>query len=199
MPAISYQRLTWSSARGGFAVVFRSRSSLWLGPDHLLCVETNGYTETYKRFYFRDIQAISLRETGRRYVWNAILVLPLVGCVVGWVMNLVSANSLAAIIVWGIFVTLLVVPFAINNLLGATCASQLRTAVQVENLPSLCRVRQTRKVLAKIRPLIAAAQGGELTPEAVAAQMRDRVLASAEASPAKIVPDDPSLPPRLVP
>lgn len=178
MPDIPYQRLTFARGRGGFAVAFRSRSSLWLGPDHVLCVETNGYTENYKRFYFRDIQAISIRETGRRYVWNAILVLPVVGCVVGLSMNLVSANNLAAIIVWGIFAILLTVSFAINNLLGSTCACQLRTAVQVENLPSLCRARQTRKVLAKIRPFITAAQGGELTAEAVAARMHEAVQSS---------------------
>src|SRR5882724_2221817 len=33
-------------------------SSLWLGPDHLLVVEIAGITEKYRRFYFRDIQAV---------------------------------------------------------------------------------------------------------------------------------------------
>ena len=37
-------------------------------------------------------------------------------------------------------------------------ACEIRTAVQTESLPSLCRVRQTQKVMARIRPLIAAAQ-----------------------------------------
>ena len=173
-----YKRLTYSRARGIFAVAFQSRLSLWLGLDHLLLVETNGYSETYKRFYFRDIQAIIIRETTRRNIWNAILVLPVVICFVGLVISLFPAPNVGAVIVWSIFAVLFVVPFIINNIRGATCACQLRTAVQIEELPSLCRVRQTRRVLAKIRPLIAAAQGGELTTEVVSARMRESVQGS---------------------
>ena len=39
--------------------------SLWIGEDHLLLVELRGFTETYRRFYFRDVQAIILRRTDR--------------------------------------------------------------------------------------------------------------------------------------
>ena len=131
-----YKRLTYSRARGIFAVAFQSRLSLWLGLDHLLLVETNGYSETYKRFYFRDIQAIIIRETTRRNIWNAILVLPVVICFVGLIISLFPAPNVGAVIVWSIFAVLFVVPFIINNIRGATCACQLRTAVQIEELPS---------------------------------------------------------------
>src|SRR5580698_2302749 len=67
-----YQRLTRPRARAQFAVVYRTRSALWLGGDHLLLVETSGFTENYKRFYFRDIQAITVQETRRGQVWNFI-------------------------------------------------------------------------------------------------------------------------------
>ena len=197
MPGISYQRLTWSRARGVFAFVFQSRFSLWLGPDHLLCVDTNGYTETYKRFYFRDIQAITIQESARRNVWNTILVLPAVVCLVFLFVNLFHANKLAVTIVWSIFTTLFVVPFVINNFRGATCACQLRTAVQIEELPPLCRVRKTRRVLEKIRPLIVAAQGGELPAEVVSARVRDWAMSSSETPPAEAVANDPNIPPRL--
>ena len=33
-------------------------SSVWMGPDHLLLVKSARFREDYKRFYFRDIQAI---------------------------------------------------------------------------------------------------------------------------------------------
>ena len=39
------------STSGGYA-------SLWQGKDHLLSIDSSGYTEEYKRFYYRDIQAI---------------------------------------------------------------------------------------------------------------------------------------------
>src|SRR5436305_8222975 len=63
MPEREYKRLTRARPRAKFAVVSAGSSSLWLGKDHLLCIDTTGYTETYKRFYFRDIQAIVIRRT----------------------------------------------------------------------------------------------------------------------------------------
>ena len=199
MPEIRYKRLTRSRARSVFAVAFQSRASLWLGPDHLLCVETNGYSETYKRFYFRDIQAITIRESSRRNIYNAMLVLPVVICFVGLVITALAGENVVGIIVWSVFLVLFATPFVVNNVCGATCVCQLRTAVQIEDLPSLCRVRQTRKILGKIRPLIAAAQGGELLAETVAARMRDWAAAPSEEPPANPVPDAPDIPPRLVP
>jgi hypothetical protein len=82
-------------------------------------------------------------------------------------------SSTAAIV--GIIIALIfAVPLLINNLLGSTCACQLRTAVQIEDLPSLCRLRQARKILEKIRPLIAAAQG-RLTAEEISARIRETI------------------------
>ena len=43
-----------------------SFSCFWPGKDHLLCVDTSGYTETYQRFYFRDIQTVILMASNRR-------------------------------------------------------------------------------------------------------------------------------------
>jgi len=161
---IRYQRL----ARPGLKL-----SSLWLGPDHLLRINSNGYSETYKRFYFRDIQLIILKETKRRVVWNVILAVPLLLCLVGILIFLLSGERnfpayITLLVLFGIFFFF----FLINNLLGTGCICYLRTAVQIESLPALCRVPKTRKVLDKIRPLIAAAQGGELSPEMVATAMQ---------------------------
>jgi hypothetical protein len=92
------------------------------------------------------------------------------------------------------FLGIVLVPFAIlllvNNLSGATCACQIRTAVQTEELPSLRRVTQTRKVLDKIRPLIAAAQG-QLTTGEVSAQMREIIQASSPAETPQPAPPGP--------
>src|SRR5438445_6412064 len=63
MPEREYKRLTRARPRAKFAVVSAGSSSLWLGKDHLLCIDSTGYTETYKRFYFRDIQAFILQKT----------------------------------------------------------------------------------------------------------------------------------------
>jgi hypothetical protein len=204
MSEIPYQRLTGSRARSLFAVFFQSRSSLWLGPDHLLCADTTGYSETYKRFYFRDVQIISIQQTMRLRWWSGItgfFALVFLAFLLIGVPKTSPTHWSSGDIAGGIFLSsitgLCALLFLINLFLGPTCKSFLRTAVQIEELPSLCRVRKTRKVLARIRPLIAAAQGGELSGEAVSARMREWAAASAEPSPANGVADEPNVPPRL--
>src|SRR5215204_2703484 len=46
---------------------------LYLAADHLLQVSSTGFTERYKRFYFRDIQWITLRKTHVGKAANAVL------------------------------------------------------------------------------------------------------------------------------
>ncbi|HTR42987.1 MAG TPA: hypothetical protein VMH87_15340 [Pseudomonadales bacterium] len=165
---IHYQRLTRFSLQNTF-------SSLWLGPDHLLRTNSNGYVETYKRFYFRDIQAIIVQKNRRRAVFNAILAFPVLVCLFGVLACLtywLSPSEVGAV-VWSIFLGIFLLFLLINHLLGVGCACHIRTAVQIERLPSLCRVPKTERVLDKIRPLIAAAQGGEMSAETVSSRMRE--------------------------
>ena len=58
----------------------------------------------------------------------------------------------------------------VNLALGPACACQLRTAVQLEDLPSMVRLRRARKILDRLRPLITAAQG-EIRPNSVVGQI----------------------------
>ena len=195
MPETRYQRLTFARTRRMFSVLFRSRVSLWLGPDHILFVDSSGFSETYKRFYFRDIQAFTVRETKRRAMWNAVLVGPTVICIAGWLSELIfSPRNDVAMIIWLIASAVFLVPFLLNNIFGPACACYLRTAVQIEELPSLCRIRKARKVLAKIRPLILAAQGGELSAAAVSTRMRDRAISAAGGTPTGTVADQSNAP-----
>jgi hypothetical protein len=171
-----YQRLTRERTSQLFGVVSLARTSLWLGSDHLLLVEANGYTESYKRFYFRDIQAIIIRTTSTRQVWNWVL-----GSILAFVVALCVGTGLFAsirnadlvsgpVICFLVALFLLGLPLLINNLLGTTCACQIRTAVQTERLPSIVRLAQAQKILQRIRPHIEAAQG-QLSAEDVAARL----------------------------
>jgi hypothetical protein len=172
MAAPEYIKLSPARRQSGFSVVSVTRSHLWLGSDHLLCVESEGFNESYRRFYFRDIQAITLRRTPRALILGLIT-----GC-------LTALFALAALAIsdpvgkwfFAILAMLCGIPFLINLISGPTCTCQLRTAVQTEDVPSLGRVRRARKVLNRIRPLIAAAQG-QLTAEDVTARFRERVAA----------------------
>jgi hypothetical protein len=194
MAAHPYQRLTRARARAGFSVAIVSRSSWWLGADHLLCIDTTGFTETYKRFYFQDIQELSMNVTNRRNAWSLVLgVLSGISLITGF------AIGEMALVVWlvisGVFLLFLV----INVALGRTCRCHLRSAVQTEEMAPLRRVRGAQKVLARVRPLIVAAQGG-LDPEEASKRIRDLRSHSPEPAATTLsnpVADNPNSPPRI--
>jgi hypothetical protein len=183
MAATTYTRLTRTRLTRWFAVANAPRVSLWLGNDHLLQVEHDGFGETYKRFYFRDIQAFTMAESPRRAIWNAVLAIPLAGCLIGIIVSAATGPNWVIMPVWFIFTFVFGLPFLINNFRGAACTCEIRTAVQTEPLRSLSRVRQTQKVLARLRPLIAAAQG-QLTGEEVSVRMREAAGQSIPPQPA---------------
>jgi len=186
MPEKEYQRLTLARSRSAFAFAFMSRSSLWLGKDHLLCVDSSGYTETYKRFYFRDIQAISIQRTDAHHWWSGILGFP---AFVFFIITIATApktpmaqwsggqvaGGIILCSITGFFIML----FLMNLLFGPACKCFLRTAVQVEELPSLNRVRRAHKALARLHPLIVAVQG-ELNLNEISSRMQAIVRSLAD-------------------
>ncbi|WP_150107372.1 hypothetical protein [Pedosphaera parvula] len=158
-----YKKLPGISAPGIFVY-----SKLYLAKDHLLRVSNIGFSEDYKRFFFKDIQAITLRKTATAKIISYVLA------------GLIALLATAAILfsgdgtilyssIGGFFLIILV----INLLRGATCVCTLKTAVQIETLGSLGRLPRARKVLARLQPLIAQAQGGELTPEEASSRMQE--------------------------
>jgi hypothetical protein len=191
MATTEYQRLTSSRARSSFAVAFMARTSLWLGADHLLFVESNGYTEAYKRFYFRDIQALVVQKTQKAAIINAVLAIPLVLILPFALGTQALGLKIFLFSLAGLFALILLV----NLLLGRTCRCFLRTAVQIEQLPPLDRLGRAQKVFARLRPLIAAAQGGELSPETISELMRQQASSSEAGS--TVSTGNPAIPPRV--
>lgn len=180
MADVPYKRLTRDRMPRQFAVVSVGRVSLWLGSDHLLLVERSGFTESYKRFYFRDIQAITIQKTSRRSIWNGVLAIPFVICLFGFFVSMTSPRNTTGMVISSILLVITLLPIILNNIRGTACTCQLKTAVQIENLGSIGRVNQAHKVLDKIRPFIVAAQG-QLTAEEVSARMQHTVLAQQNA------------------
>ena len=170
--------------KGRFSVGIAARESLWLGKDHLLSIASTWFTEQYKRFYFRDIQAITIRKTQRREVWNVILSLLSMISLTFLIRAFRRSGFSSDLLPSGIMTGITAVPLVINNILGTACTCYIRTAVQIEELPSINRVRRAYKIIARIRPLIAAAQG-ELTAEQVSTGMRQLAEADAAAEIAK--------------
>lgn len=145
--------------RGGASLFFRTRARLWAGRTHLLLVYNYGYSEEYRRFYYRDIQSIIFSKTSRgrnSSIFLAVMTAILVAFL------LVSFEYLRLPVVALVFVSFLPAIFLIflarNLIAGPTCVTVLRTAVSSEELPSLWRVRKAVKAMDLLRPLIEEAQ-----------------------------------------
>jgi hypothetical protein len=134
---------------------FFTWNTLWLAKDHMLQIEHTGYSEEYKRFYYRDIQSITVRRDNRALAWTIFFV-AMLG--IGIAMMLQS-DSNGGWFFGLMFASLFTLFLIINLLKGASCISHIKTAVQEDQLPSLRRVKKTDKALAQIRTLVAAAQG----------------------------------------
>lgn len=139
-------------------------STLWLGADHLLSLTQTSFSEQCKRFYFRDVQAITLRKTVRGKMWNIIL-----SGLTGLFTLIAMRPNEAAFVLGGMCAVIFFFSFLIHWLRGPTCVSHLRTAVQTEKLPSLSRIRTASKAISILKPRIEEAQG-RLTPEEIQAK-----------------------------
>jgi hypothetical protein len=109
--------------------------------------------ERYRRFYFRDIQVITATQSGRWIVFGVL-----------WgFFTLVSAlfflvHNPVAVTAGTIFTALFGFAFVHNLFQGPTCIVRLRTAVQTHRVAPLERIRNFRKGMATIEPLIRSAQ-----------------------------------------
>jgi len=187
---ITYTRLP-ARGRKGFGVFHPGRYELHLGPDHVLHLSRGAFRETYKRFYFDDVQALVIGYTSLRGSMNLFLgalalasVFLVVTGSVTWGLDLLIAAAVLALLA-GIPLLLL----AWNTALGPTCRCRLYTAVQTEDLTAMSRMRRAEATLAILGPLIEAAQG-RLTPETLGADSEEpmAVEASTHAAPLTAAP-----------
>jgi hypothetical protein len=135
----TYQRLPGARRRP------LRKATLWLSSDHILAVDSRRFTEDYKRYYFKDIQAIVVTQMSvvtSRTIDLAVLI------VMGF-LTFLGAKIAAGLILLG---------YVIHKLMGPKCACHLITAVSSDKLPSLNRVRTAGKALGIIQPLVEQAQ-----------------------------------------
>src|SRR5882762_10419839 len=156
----SYRRLP------GKGITALQHVRLYEGADHLLQVASSGYSESYRRFYFRDIQTLTMQKTHVGKIFNgifafftALFALPAFDMSLGAALAMWSVGGFFALLLIG------------NLALGRTCVCYIRTAVQTERLSAVTRIRTARRLLRRIRPLIEGVQGS-LSREELALRMR---------------------------
>ena len=167
-----YKRLPGRGPRRqGFIAGSLSKCSLFLGDDHLLAVDSNGFSEDYKHFYFSEIQAIVTRKTRRGIAWSIVLALMLVSSLMGGLFLETYSIRILSWIFSGTFLVFL----GVNLFKGPTCVCHILTAVQEDQLPSLNRLRVARRVINTLTAAIEKAQG-ILDPEKVNASESEGFL-----------------------
>jgi hypothetical protein len=160
--SIPYRKLP-GSRRGMFF-----GSSVWMGPDHLLLVKSQRFQEEYKRFYFRDVQAIAVADAPRfhisaRAVAIAALWLMAFGyCLLpgraSYSVNGFAYHPRIAAAPWmWLIAAALVAAWAFISAKGS-CVCRLYTAVSADPLPSVYRRWTAKKFLALVEPRIREAQ-----------------------------------------
>lgn len=154
-PPKAFARLTWPIV--DLTVV----SSLWLASDHVMQVQSSGYNERYQRFQFADIQGFFIGSSQRRLYWNffwgvltAITSLVMISILRDDEVPVVSA------ILWATSTFFLIM----NNLLGPACQVHIVTRVQTTPLAAMVRRRKAEKIIARLQPLIEAAQAHLVAP-----------------------------------
>jgi hypothetical protein len=139
-------------------------SSVWLGADHLLLVKSSRFREVYRRFYFRDIQAIVTAKAPRFHISTRS-----VGLFAAWLLGLgfmmgvqvgLRARSIHTSItgIWWAVLGALVIAWIYVSA-ARSCRTRIYTAVSAEELPSLYREWTARRFLNRVAPLITQAQG----------------------------------------
>lgn len=134
------------------------RASLWLAADHLLVVHETMTGESYRRFFFRDIRALTIHRTARGARAGLVLLslavlnlLPLIA--LAW--DDVSGRQWAWLACGsGVWVVLAI----INGVRGPTCEVRMSTSAQEDTVAPLARLRTARRVVETLRPRILAAQ-----------------------------------------
>lgn len=160
-PVHTYKPISGHGTRGGSVeMVAPFRTRLYLGPDHLLLTEKSLFKEHYRRFYFRDLQAI-IWTANRLWLVYALILFSL-ALLLG-IMALIAAGSGAEYIIFIVAgLPLLLGLYCLWQ--GPTCKCSLKTAVQQVQLTPITRVKQVRKLLDQLRPLIQEHQSGFAAP-----------------------------------
>lgn len=161
--------------------------SLWLGEDHVLAVESTGYSEEYTRYYLKDIQAVSSLQTSWGKVLNAIsgsgVAISFGAAISSFGLDHdLSPGTFAGGIIGTIFLLILLW----NIFRGPTCRCYIRVPLGSEELAALDRRKSVDKALARLRPQIAQQQG-EIDRQEIAAHAKaqQEATSSTNASAAK--------------
>lgn len=131
-------------------------ASMWMAGDHLLFVKSYRVSEEYKRFQFRDVQAIVVARCPRFHISTRSLFIAFL-----WVWAYGVGSQLLpkwySGALWAIAAALVCAWFYIS--FAQSCRCRILTAVSSDELPSVYRTWTARRFLADVEPRISEVQG----------------------------------------
>lgn len=147
---------------------FVGSDRLWTAPDHLLIVSSTGISESYKRFYFRDIQALNTVKTLSNYVklWVTGAVFVLLCILATFSMTDPDSGGIGAImaLIVGLPVMYYIIRLALE---GASCRCYIYSSVQEEKLAPIDTIKKANRLYDFLIPEIEKCQG-TVTPGEIA-------------------------------
>ena len=131
-------------------------SSVWLGEDHLLLVKSSRFQEEYRRFYFRDIQAIVSADAPRYHISTRAALIGVVWS--GALAAAIAGGREAPVWIAGfIGIALACVWMYLSG--ARSCRCRIYTAVSSEELPSIYREWTARRFVETVSPYVTQVQG----------------------------------------
>ncbi len=132
--------------------VMLARHTLWAGDDHLLSVANHGFSERYHRLDYGQILGVYTSPSRSRRIWTLVFAMSAA-------TMFLNASLLLGRLRWtalgaGVGLALCLL---LNELLGPTCRTWVRTVTGFHLMPALNRTRAADRFLAALRPLVAAA------------------------------------------
>lgn len=134
-----------------------SGQSLYATDEFLLCVNGGVFQETYRRFYYRDIQAILLRRSGSNSGLIVLSTILLVLSAVAAANSLMSPAPLSVPIFWLTVAALSAVGLTWSLVSQGQCVCYIQTPVSIQRLP-VTNVRAAKRLMSELSPHIEAAQ-----------------------------------------
>lgn len=168
-----------------------SGASLWLGSDHLLSVRRTAFSEEYRRYYFNEIQAISVQYDPSKKGLTVDLI------VTGLAVALIATLAIKHLVAFIPLTTIATIIYLWVRLRRPNCKTYIQTAANTDLVPALSRIRSTPKVFARIEPLIRESQAN--FPVEMEQNAQSLVIVGATELPPPLPDPAAELPPALPP
>lgn len=132
---------------------FFSFSQLWTGADHILLAEESTVSQTYRRFYFKDIEGVIVSDTSRHIIYLIVSIVSTIvmarvfsstGSFADTTSKFLSFTTMGSILLIGIW----------QLIAGRISSLSIQTKNGPCNLPIRLRHRKMKKLVKKVIPLI---------------------------------------------